>query len=88
MHWTVDAITDDVARLETGEGAPITVPRWLLPEGAREGDVLRVTLDRGCERATLALARDEAEAEARLARSAEQIAEAGRLTRGGGDIAL
>ena len=88
MHWTVDAIDDDVARLESEDGAPLVLPRRLLPEQLREGDVLRVELARGAQHATVELVLDEGEMQARLERSAEQLAEADELTQGKGDIAL
>ena len=88
MHWTVDALEDDVARLEPDDGEPFVMPRRLLPEQLRAGDVLRVELARGAQHATLELVLDEAATRARLDRSAEQIAEAERLTEGRGDVAL
>ena len=88
MHWTVDALDADVARLESEEGAPLVLPRRLLPEPLREGDVLRVELVRGALHATLELVLDEGEMRARLERSAEQVAEAGLLTKGKGDVEL
>ena len=88
MHWTVDAIDDHVVRLESGDGEPLVLPRRLLPEQLQEGDVLRVELMRGAQHATVELVLDEAEMRARLERSAEQVAEADRLTTGQGDVAL
>ena len=88
MHWTVDAIDDEVVRLESEHREPLVLPRRLLPEQLREGDVLRVELVRGAQHATVELVLDEAEMRARLERSAEQVAEADRLTTGKGDVAL
>lgn len=88
MHWTVDAIDDDVARLESEDGEPLVLPRRLLPEQLREGDVLRVELVRGAQHATVELVLDEGEMRARLERSAEQLAEADQLTKGTGDVVL
>ena len=88
MHWTVDTIDETVARLESEDGEPLVLPRRLLPEQLREGDVLRVELVRGAQHATVELVLDETEMRARLERSAEQVAEAGRLTKGKGDVAL
>jgi hypothetical protein len=40
--WIVDVIEDGAASIEV-DGRTITpIPQWLLPEGAREGDVLAV----------------------------------------------
>ena len=88
MHWTVDAIDDEVVRLESEHHEPLVLPRRLLPEQLRAGDVLRVELMRGAQHATVELVLDEAEMRARLERSAEQLAEADRLTTGKGDVAL
>ena len=88
MHWTVDALDDDVARLESEEGTPFALPRRLLPEQLRPGDVLRVEMARGAHHATLELVIDEGEMRDRRERSAEQIAEAERLTEGTGDVTL
>src|SRR5258705_4570347 len=44
--WIVDVIEDGAASIEV-DGRTITpIPQWLLPEGAREGDVLVVTHER------------------------------------------
>lgn len=88
MHWTVDALDDSVVRLESEDGEPLVLPRRLLPEQLRDGDVLRVELVRGAQHATVELVLDEAEMRARLERSAEQLAEADGLTTGKGDVAL
>ena len=88
MHWTVDAIDDAVARLESEDGEPLVLPRRLLPEQLREGDVLRVELARGAQHATVELVLDEGEMQARRERSTEQLAEAERLTTGSGDVVL
>jgi hypothetical protein len=38
----VDRIEGELAVVETGEGQFLDLPRWLLPAGAREGDVVTV----------------------------------------------
>jgi len=74
-RWIVDAVDDEIARVEVDGGVVVTVPRWLLPAGVREGEVLRVTHDRGRRRSTVGIERDpEATRQAR-ARSAERLAE-------------
>jgi hypothetical protein len=45
-RWVVDAIQESSASIEVDGGSTVTMPKWLLPDGAREGDVLRVTHDR------------------------------------------
>ena len=88
MHWTVDALDGDVARLESEDGEPLALPRRLLPEQLRAGDVLRVEMARGAQHATLELVIDEGATRDRHERSAEQLAEADRLTQGTGDVSL
>ena len=44
--WTIDRLEGDLAVLEVEEGKTVTVPKTALPEGAQEGDVLRITIDR------------------------------------------
>jgi hypothetical protein len=74
-RWIVDAVGDGVARVEVDGGAVVTVPRWLLPAGVREGEVLRVTHDRGRRQSTVRIERDpEATRQART-RAAERLAE-------------
>ena len=44
--WVVDVLEEASASVEVDGKSMITIPRWLLPATAREGDVLRVTHDR------------------------------------------
>src|SRR3712207_4004014 len=41
--WTIDSLEEDSAQIEEDGLRVIHVPRSILPEGAREGDVLIVT---------------------------------------------
>jgi hypothetical protein len=41
--WTIDSLEEDSAQIEEDGVRVIHVPRSILPEGAREGDVLIVT---------------------------------------------
>ena len=40
--WTIDSLEEDSAQIEEDGLRVIHVPRSILPEGAREGDVLTV----------------------------------------------
>ena len=73
--WVIDQIENRTAAVEIDGGVVITLPLQLLPEGVREGDVLKVTI-----------VRDPAEQARRLASSAAQIAKGG--TGGKGNITL
>ena len=41
--WRIDGIEEGVARVEEDGERMITLPRHLLPAGAREGQIVRVT---------------------------------------------
>ena len=45
-QWIVDVIEDGSASIEVDGRTVTPIPQWLLPEGAKEGDVLAVTHDR------------------------------------------
>ncbi len=46
-RYTIDSISDGVARLEAPDGTLVTVPVDRLPADAREGDVLAATRQYG-----------------------------------------
>jgi hypothetical protein len=41
--WVVDSVTEGIAAVEEDGARMLAVPAWLLPAGAREGAVLRVS---------------------------------------------
>ncbi|HEX5831181.1 MAG TPA: DUF3006 domain-containing protein [Gemmatimonadaceae bacterium] len=57
-HWVVDVLDEDAARISVDGRQVTTIPRWLLPGGAREGDVLVVHHDRAQERSNVLIERD------------------------------
>jgi len=71
--WIIDVIEENSAAVEV-DGRQVTpLPRWLLPEDTREGDVLSVRHERTRERSKLTIEIDrEATADA-LRRSGEQV---------------
>lgn len=91
-RWVVDAIDGDVARVEEDGERLLTVPRWMLPASAREGDVLAVRRDpdgRGAVTITLAVdpvATREALDASR--RQVDELAAESRTRDAGGDVAL
>lgn len=87
-RWIVDALADDVARVEIDGERVVGVPRWLLPEEVREGDVLRVRQLRAGDRARLFIERDAEATRLARERSAEQVADIRVARDGGGDIVL
>jgi hypothetical protein len=92
-RWAIDGIEEGMARVEEDGARTITVPQYLLPAGAKEGDILRVTRATGRERGsvTLTIAIDEQATSEALARSRETTARAAAESRKrdpGGDVAL
>jgi hypothetical protein len=85
--WTVDHIEEGIAAVQDGEGEMIHVPAWLLPEGAREGDVISVERKESRGAVTLRLRVDRAATEAAMEASRAQLARL-RATDGGGDVQL
>ena len=71
--WRIDGIEDGVARVEEDGERMITLPRHLLPAGAREGQVVRVTRTAsGKGSVTLTLLVDDAATTAEADRSRAQ----------------
>ena len=86
--WVLDEVEERAAAVEEDGAALLHVPAWVLPDGAREGDVLRV--ERRAEddgSVTLRIRVDRAATDAALRRSREQLE---RMAGGdaGGDIVL
>ena len=45
QRWVIDSIEENVASIEVDGRAMVTLPHSLLPDGAKEGHVLRVTIE-------------------------------------------
>ena len=91
--WVVDGIEDGIARIEEDGKRMITVPVYLLPVGASEGQVLHVVSTTGPEPHSIAVAIsfDEAATSRALSRSKATIARAASASRKkdpGGDVTL
>jgi hypothetical protein len=93
--WVIDGIEEEMARIEEDGERIITVPRYLLPAGAREGQLLRVTRSggkgRGKEPLTLTVVVDEQATAARLEKSRATTTAAMAASRKrdpGGDVSL
>ena len=85
--WVVDSLGETVATVEVDGKDVLKVPRWLLPQGTREKDVLVVTREAGRERVSLTVARDPDSTKAALEESAAQLRDA-PVDGKGGDITL
>ena len=93
LLWAVDGIEEGVARLEDEGGGVIRLPQSLLPSGAKEGQLLRVTRSAGKTKGSLVLtiAIDDEATAAALARSRAAVRHASAASKKrdrGGDVAL
>jgi hypothetical protein len=79
-RWIVDSIEEFVASIEVDGGQMITVPQWVLPAGARQGHMLRVTHERPSSggRSVLTIELDEAATHRAMMESAEQVRKTAR----------
>lgn len=90
-RWIVDGLEENAASIEVDGKNMITVPRWMLPDGAREGDVLKVRHDRPPkgQRSSLTIEIDAAATKQALAESAAQVQKgAKRPNDPGGNVTL
>ncbi len=92
--WIVDGVEEGMARIEEDGARMIVVPRYLIPPGAREGEVLRVSFTGGGGKETsitVTVHVDQAATEAALARSRATVEHASAESRKrdpGGDVVL
>ena len=90
-RWVIDSIEEFVASVEVDGGKVITVPQWILPDGAHEGHILAVQHERPAkgQRYVLTITIDEAATKKALADSAAQVKKGTRASNDpGGDIKL
>lgn len=90
-RWVVDSIEEYVVSIEVDGGKMLQIPQWLVPDAAREGDVLSVHHDRPSNGKTsvLRIEVDAGATQAAQAKSAEQVASIKRQSRDkGGDVVL
>jgi hypothetical protein len=91
-RWVVDGIEEGMARVEEDGERMITLPVYLLPAGAAEGQVLRVT--RGAEQkesVSVLISLDAQATERAMTQSKATMARtmaASRKRDPGGDVAL
>lgn len=85
--WIVDVIEDGSASIEVDGRTVTPIPEWMLPEGAKEGDVLSVTHDRTEGKSALLIENDPEAKEKALNRSEIQVSRKSKNDRGG-DIQL
>ena len=85
--WIIDVMEDGSASIEVDGKSVTPIPTWMLPEGAKEGDVLSVTHDRQEGKSSLLIETDAAGKRKALERSAKQVSKQSKRDRGG-DIQL
>lgn len=84
--WAVDAIEDGIASIEVDGDRIVRFPAWLLPSGAKEGDLLVVEHERGKGTSTLKIEQDVEATEAAREKSKRRTDVTG--PEGKGDVAL
>ena len=88
-RWVVDGVEEHSARVEIDGDEVITLPRWLLPEGAADGDVLTVEHERKRGGSRLTIVTDRASTTEAMRKSAEQVRKTdGKSKDAGGEIEL
>ena len=90
-RWVVDGIEEGVARIEVDGTTTMALPVWMLPDGAREGQVLRVARTAATGSVTLTITLDASAASAALHASDKQVkrtTKASRKRDPGGDVSL
>jgi hypothetical protein len=86
-QWIIDVIEDGSASIEVDGRTVTPIPQWMLPEGAKEGDVLSVSHDRETGKSMLLIETDPQARKKALDKSAQQVSRKSRTDRGG-DIQL
>jgi hypothetical protein len=85
--WVLDVIEDGAASIEVDGRTVTPIPQWMLPEGAKEGDVLSVTHERKEGKSVLIIETDPEAKRKMLDRSEKQVSRKSKNDRGG-DIQL
>jgi hypothetical protein len=85
--WVVDVIEDGAASIEVDGRTVTPIPQWMLPEGAKEGDVLSVTHEKKEGKSVLIIETDPEAKKKMLDRSEKQVSRKSKNDRGG-DITL
>jgi hypothetical protein len=71
--WVLDVIEDGAASIEVDGRTVTPIPQWMLPEGAKEGDVLSVTHERKEGKSVLIIETDPEAKKKMLDRSERQV---------------
>ncbi len=91
QRWVIDSIEELIASVEVDGGHVVQVSQWLLPAGAKEGDILAVSRQQSGdgERSTIAISIDHEAIQRAREASAAQVSKIARQPNDpGGDIQL
>jgi len=80
--WVLDVIEDGAASIEVDGRTVTPIPQWMLPEGAKEGDVLSVTHERKEGKSVLIIETDPEAKKKMLDRSEKQVSRKSKNDRG------
>lgn len=87
-RFVVDRFEGDLAVVEVDGDRFLDVPRWLLPPGTREDDVVVLTVRSGPDGSVTCTARVDAAATAAAREEAERLVQRLRRKDPGGDLVL
>jgi hypothetical protein len=72
-RWTIDSIEELVARVRVDGQQTMHIPHWMLPRGARKGDVLAVRHEVTAEHSVLKIERDESQSDRPLQGATQEM---------------
>ncbi len=90
-RWAIDGLEDRVARVEEDGDTILTIPRWLLPVDAAEGQLLSVTRTSAPGSSTITITLDSTATAAAMKQSARSVENIERLSKqrdSGGNVIL
>ena len=87
-RWTIDVMEEDSAAIEVDGRQIVHVPRWILPQRAREGVILAVMHERSGATSRLSIEIDEDAMRGAAAESDAKVLRARNPKDAGGDIDL
>lgn len=85
-RWTIDVMEEDSAAIEVDGRQIVHVPRWILPQRAREGVILAVTHERSGAMSRLSIEIDDEAMRGASAESDAQVLRTRNSKDPGGDV--
>lgn len=87
-RWTIDVMEEDSAAIEVDGRQIVHVPRWILPQRAREGVILAVTHERSGATSRLSIEIDDEAMRGASAESDAQVLRTRNPKDPGGNVEL